>query len=105
MKRGEVWWAKLPEPMGRRPVILLSRDEVYLVRESITIAPLTTRIRNLPVEVALDKSDGLPKTCVANLDIITTVRKNRLLERICRLSENKMHDVERALKFALNIED
>ena len=105
MKPGEVWWAKLPEPLGRRPVILLSRNEVYLVRESVTIAPVTTRIRNLPVEVTLTQDDGLPKTCVANLDTITTIKKNRLVERITQLSENKMHDMEKALKFALDMEE
>lgn len=59
MQRGEVWWARLPEPVGRRPVLLLSRNAVYAVRASITVAPITTRIRNIPVEVPLDYSQAV----------------------------------------------
>ena len=59
MRRGEVWWAELAAPAGRRPVLLLSRDEAYLVRELVTIAPLTTRVRQIPSEVPLGPGDGV----------------------------------------------
>jgi hypothetical protein len=68
MKRGEVWWADLPPPTGRRPVVLLSRDEAYAVRALVTVASVTTRIRSIPAEVPLGPEDGLPRDCVANLD-------------------------------------
>ena len=45
MKRGEVWWANLPQPLGRRPVVLLSRDEAYSIRNAVTVAEVTRRIR------------------------------------------------------------
>jgi mRNA interferase MazF len=80
MRRGEVWWAELPPPAGRRPVVLLSRDEAYSVRELVTIAPVTSRIRGIPTEVRLGPEDGLPKPCVINLDTITTIPGER-----CRL--------------------
>jgi len=48
MRRGEVWWADLPLPVGRRPVVLLSRNEAYQVRDNVTVAPVTTRIRVIP---------------------------------------------------------
>ena len=101
MKRGEVWWAQLPRPLGRRPVVLLSRDEAYNVRSSVTAAEVTTTIRNIPVQVPLTKDDGLPKVCVVNLDTIITIRKDLLLERICLLNPEKIGQVKSAVKFAL----
>jgi len=62
MQRGEIWWAELEPPAGRRPVLLLSRDEAYSVRELITVAPVTTRMRRIPSEVPLGLEDGLPKS-------------------------------------------
>ena len=67
MKRGEVWWADLPAPVGRRPVLLLSRDRAYAVRSAVTVAFVTTVIRGIPVEVRLGPADGMPKDCVVNL--------------------------------------
>ena len=101
MRRGEVWWAQQPAPIGKRPVLLLSRDEAYHVRNAVTVAQITTTVRNIPVEVTLDKKDGLPQTCVANLDTITTIRKSILIKRICALRAEKMHAVDKALRFAL----
>ena len=68
MKRGEAWWAELPSPIGKRPVLLLSRNEAYVVRNAVTVAEITTTIRGIPVEVVLGPQDGLPKKCVVNLD-------------------------------------
>ena len=104
MKRGEIWWSKQPEPIGKRPVVLLSRDEAYGVRNAVTVAQITTTVRNIPVEVYLDKKDGLPKQCVANLDTVTTIRKSILTERICSLRADKVREIEKALKFALALE-
>jgi mRNA interferase MazF len=102
MKRGEVWWAELPSPIGKRPVVLLSRDEAYTVRNAVTVAELTTTIRNIPVEVQLGPEDGVPKRCVANLDTIITIRKELLKERIVLLSSEKMQDINSAIRFALD---
>ena len=86
MRRGDVWWADLPAPAGRRPVVLLSRNEAYAVRELVTIAPVTTRVRRIPSEVTLGMEDGLPKPCVANLDTVTTIPKRALTTRLTVLS-------------------
>lgn len=104
MKRGEVWWAELSPPAGRRPVLLLSRDEAYSIRELVIVAPVTTKIRHIPSEVPLALEDGLPKPCVVNLDTITTIAKVSLRERLTTLSLEKMKAVETALRFALGIE-
>ena len=104
MKRGEVWWADIPKPIGRRPVVLLSRDEAYRVRDAVTVAEVTQTIRNIPVEVPLTKEDGLMKKCVANLDMIITIRKSLLVERICLLKQEKISSVGKAIKFALALD-
>lgn len=104
MKRGEVWWAELPHPIGRRPVVLLSRDEAYTVRNAVTVAEVTATIRNIPVEVQLGQEDGLPKKCVVNLDTIVTVRKELLKERIALLSTEKIKEINSAIRFALDID-
>jgi mRNA interferase MazF len=103
MKRGEIWWAELEPPAGRRPVLLLSRDEAYSVRELVTIAPVTTRIRHIPTEVPLSLEDGLPKPCAVNLDTITTIARASLRDRLTVLSAEKQKAVEVALHFAFGM--
>ncbi|NJL28200.1 MAG: type II toxin-antitoxin system PemK/MazF family toxin [Thermoanaerobaculia bacterium] len=105
MKRCEVWWANLPQPAGRRPVVLLSRDEAYAVRALVTVAPVTTRIRRIPAEVALGPEDGLPKVCVVNLDSIVTIPKADLDEPIALLRPEKARQVETAIRFAFGMGD
>ena len=104
MKRGEIWWAELDPPAGRRPVVLLSRDEAYDVRSLVIIAPVTTRIRNIPAEVPLGTEDGVPQECVINLDTITTVPKDCLRSRLTTLSPKKLREAEAAIRFALGLE-
>lgn len=104
MKRGEVWWADLPAPIGKRPVVLLSRDEAYTVRNAVTVAEVTRTIRGIPVEVPLSAEDGLPKKCVVNLDTIMTIRKELLIERIALLRSEKIAAIQKAIKFALDLE-
>ena len=103
MRRGEVWLGELPAPVGRRPVVLLSRDSAYQVRSAVTVSPVTRIIRNIPVEVRLDAGDGLPSRCVANLDDIATIPKTLIRQRISVLSAEKMHEVEAAIRFALDL--
>lgn len=103
MRRGEVWWAKLPFPIGRCPVVLLSRNEAYAVRNAVTVAEVTTTIRDIPVEVALGKEDGLPKSCVVNLDTIVTIRKELLIERSIFLGSEKIERINQSIKFALSL--
>ena len=85
-------------------MLLLSRNEAYAVRELVTVAPVTTRIRRIPSEVPLGPEDGLPRVCVVNLDTITTIAKASLYERLTPLSSEKLKDVEVALHFALGFE-
>ena len=103
MRRGEVWWAELPQPIGRRPVLLLSRDAAYSVRTSVTVAIITRTIRNIPTEVVLEPEDGMLTKCVVNLDDIFTIPKSRLTERITTLSPGKMTAVTKAIVFAIDL--
>ena len=95
--------ARFPGLAGRRPAVLLSRNAAYAIRLSVTVAPVTTRIRGIPVEVPLGPSDGLPMESVANLDDITTMPKSRLESRITTLSDTKIQAVEQALGVALGL--
>ena len=103
MLRSEIWWAELPPPIGRRPVLLLSRDAAYGVRTSVTTALITRTIRDIPVEVVLGQEDGMPVKCVVNLDNIITIPKARLIDRITTLSTEKMTAVVKAITFALDL--
>jgi len=103
MRRGEVWWAELPPPIGRRPAVLLSRDAAYRVRTSVTVAMVTRTIRVIPVEVVLGPEDGMPTQCAVNLDNILTIPKSRLTERITTLSTEKITAVTKAIVFALDL--
>ncbi|MBW8879243.1 MAG: type II toxin-antitoxin system PemK/MazF family toxin [Acidobacteria bacterium] len=101
MRRCEASWADLPPPAGRRPVVLLSRDEAYAIRAQVTVAPVTTRRRGIHVEVDLGPEDGLPKRCVVNLDFIVTLPKSHLEQCIALLRPAKIKQIEAALRFAL----
>ena len=103
MRRGEVWWADLPLPTGKRPVLLLSRNLAYNIRASVTVAPITSTIRGIPVEVPLDIRDGMSAICVVNLDNIITIPKSYLKEQITTLSAEKMFLVNQAIIFALDL--
>ncbi len=74
------------------------------MRRLVTIAPVTTRIRGIPVEVALGPKDGMPRECVVNLDTVTTIPKDALKERLTVLSRSKMTTVDAALRFALGLQ-
>jgi mRNA interferase MazF len=104
VRRGEIWWAELEPPAGRRPVLLLSRNEAYSVRSLVVVAPVTTRIRHIASEVPLGTDDGMPQDCVANLDTITTIPKACLQSLITALSAKKLREVEVATRFALGME-
>jgi len=104
VRRGEIWWAELESPAGKRPVLLLSRNEAYTVRSLIIVAPVTTRIRGIPAEVRLGTDDGMPQDCVANLDTITTIPKDCLRSRLAVLSAKKLGEIEAAIHFALSMD-
>ena len=99
--RGEVWWCELPE-IGRRPVIVLSRDAAIPRLGRALIGPCTTTIRGLPSEVLLEPStDPIPRTSVVNLDSVESVSIATLVERLGRLSDERMGQICGALEVAV----
>lgn len=101
VKQFEIWWADLPRPAGRRPVLLLSRDDAFSYLNKFIAAEITTTVRDIPVEVPLGKSEGLPKRCAANCDNLRTIPKRALKGRISRLSPQRVNEVRRAVGYAL----
>jgi mRNA interferase MazF len=85
-------------------VVLISRDSAYSVREFVTVAPVTTRLRRLPIEVPLGPDDGLPQVSAANLDSMLTISKSSIREFIASLSDDKVRAVDAAIHFALGLE-
>ena len=103
MKRGEVWWAELPSPVGSRPVIILTRDAVLENIGGVVVALITRTVRDLPTEVLLGRRQGLPVSCVANLDNILTVPRQRLKRLMGACDASKIEELNQAIKTALDV--
>jgi mRNA interferase MazF len=101
MKRGEVRWYPFAQPDKRRPVLLLTRDSALEFLGEVTVAPLTSTIRDIPTEIVLTSDDGMPRDCAINLDHIQTVPRARLGAVVTTLGPKKMSEVRSALLFAL----
>lgn len=104
MTRGEIWWADLEQPIGRRPVVLLSRPEAYGLLTAVVAAEVTTRPRRAPTHVALGRRDGVDRPSAANLDALHTVPVGRLSLRMSVLSAKRMAEIDEALRFALSLD-
>ena len=101
MKQYELWWASLPQPAGRRPVLLLSRDAAYRYLNKFVAVEITSTIRHIAMEVPLGKAEGLSKPCVANCDNIRTVARSALVKRIGQLGPTRREEAKRALGHSL----
>ena len=101
MKQYEIWWATLPLPVGRRPVLLLSRNPAYAYLNKVLVAEITTTVRGIPQEVAVGQAEGLPSASVVNLDNLHSVAKSRLTKRAGSLRCSREIEVKRSLGDAL----
>jgi mRNA interferase MazF len=104
MRRGEIHWYTFKAPDKRRPVLVLTRDSAIGFLSALTVAPITTTIRDIPSEVVLTPEDGLRSNCVANMDNLQTVPKCQLGPVIAHLSPARMEEVDRATAFALGLD-
>ena len=103
--RGEVWWCEMPE-IGRRPVVVLSRDAVIPRHRRALIAPCTTTVRGLVSEVGLEPDeDPVPRRCVVNMDSVESVHVTVLVERLGRLADTRMRQICGALAVAVDCAD
>jgi mRNA interferase MazF len=103
MKRGEVRWYKFKSPDKKRPVVILTRNSMLEYLGEVTIAPVTSTIRDIPSEVLLSQRDGMNHDCVINCDHIQTVSKSRIGPLITTLSIEKLSAIRNAVCFALNL--
>ena len=101
MKQYEIWWAEMPEPVGTRPVLLLSRDGAYEYLHRVLAVEVTSHRRGIPQEVELGAREGLPKRCVANFDNLRAVPKQALRTLAGHLSPRRVVEAKRALGHAL----
>ncbi len=103
MKRGEIRWYKFKAPDKRRPVLILTRDSILEYLGEVTVAPVTSAIRDIPSEVPLTKSDGMPRRCAVNFDHIQTVPKAKIGSLITTLSSERLKEARRSILFALDL--
>jgi mRNA interferase MazF len=103
MKRGEVRWYKFTRPDKKRPVLVLTRNSVIEYLGEVTVAPITSTVRDIPSEVSLGRNDGMTGDCAVNCDHLQTVSKEKLGGVITTLSSSKLSDVRQAISFALGL--
>jgi mRNA interferase MazF len=103
MKRGEVRWYKFAQPDKKRPVLILSRSSVIEYLGEVTIAAITSTIRDIPSEVELSEADGMRHVCAVNCDHLQTVSKGKIGQLITSLSAEKLRAVAQAVRFALDL--
>ncbi|MDE3203313.1 MAG: type II toxin-antitoxin system PemK/MazF family toxin [Acidobacteriota bacterium] len=100
--RGEVWWCELPD-IGRRPVVVLSRNAAIPRLRRTLIGPCTTTIRGLASEVVLEPNeDPVPRRCAINLDSVESVTVAVLVQRLGRLADERMRQICAALEVAVD---
>jgi len=100
---GEVRWYKFKSPDKKRPVVILTRDSILEYLGEVTVAPVTSTIRDIPSEVFLSKQDGMPNDCAINCDHIQTVSKSKVGSLITTLSKQTLGEIRNAICFALNL--
>ena len=104
MNRGDICWYTFAPPDKRRPVLILTRNSAIQFLNSVTIAPITTIIRDIPTEVLLGQEDGMLTECAVNLDNLQTVPKSNIGGLITTLRSDQMTDVQQAISFALGFD-
>jgi mRNA interferase MazF len=104
VRRGEIYVASLPEPVGRRPVLLVTRSSAIEVRTAVTVAPITRTVRGIASELPLGRTHGLRTRSVANCDSLQTIPKDALRRRpLGRLGADELPALDRALSYALGM--
>jgi mRNA interferase MazF len=105
VNRGEIWQFEFARANKRRPVLILTRQDILGHLHSVTVAPITTTIRGIPSEVIIGPESGLKATSAINLDNLATVPKDGLRSFVGTVSPQTLHTIREALLFALGFED
>jgi mRNA-degrading endonuclease toxin of MazEF toxin-antitoxin module len=101
MTQYEIRWANLSAPIGRRPVLLLSRTPAYDYLNKVIVGEVTSTVRGIPEEISLGRAEGLSRPSVVNMDNVHVIAKSRIGERLGVLAPERERDVKRALGYAL----
>ena len=97
LKRGEIRWDTFRLPDKRRPVVILTRNDVIDRLNEVVVAPATRTIRGLATEVVLTPDDGMPVACALNFDHVSLAQRDRIGPLICSLPEVRWPEARRAL--------
>jgi mRNA interferase MazF len=100
MRRGEIRWYTFALPDKRRPVLILTRNEVIESLNEIIVVPITRTLRGLATEVVLTADDGMPVVCALNFDHVALAQRQRIGALICNLPEERWTEVRGALMIA-----
>ena len=100
MNRGDVRWYQFQRPNKKRPVVILTRESALTYLNDVTVAQVTTTVREIPTEVLIGPEDGMPRHCAINLDHLQTVPKSRLGPLIARLPEQRLNEIRDCVLFA-----
>jgi mRNA interferase MazF len=103
MRRGEVRWYKFNSPDKKRPVVILTRNSILEYLNEVTVAPITSTVRDIPSEVFLSEQDGMQTDCAINCDHIQTVSKSKIGAVVTTLSKEKLVEIHKAVSFALSL--
>jgi len=102
MRQFEIRWANMPQPIGRRPVLLLSRTSGFAYLNKVIVAEVTSTVRSIPQEMPVGKREGLARSSVINFDNVHVVAKGLLGDRLGSLASSREREVKRALGYALD---
>jgi mRNA interferase MazF len=100
VSRGEIWLYRFKSPDKRRPVVVLSRQEVIPLLHTVMVAPVTSARRGAPSEVYLGPDEGLKQESAANLDHVQTIEQSRLVTFVGTVGPAKMREICAALAIA-----
>ena len=101
MSRGEIWRYRFAAPDKKRPVVVLSRQDVIGLLHTVMVAPVTSTVHGAPSEVLVGVREGLRHESAVNLDHVQTVEQSRLEGYVGHLGVEKMREVCRALAVAV----
>lgn len=101
LKRGDIHLCRFASPDKQRPVLILTRDSAISHLSNVTVAPITSTVRDVPSETILDTDDGMRHPCAVNFHNVVTVSQERLGKRVASLSQHRMQQVCNALRFSL----
>ena len=99
--RGDIRLYQFAKPHKKRPVVVLTRNSAMVYLSTVTVAPITSTIRGVPSEVALDEEDGMKAPCAVSLHHAVTISQDRLGRRVAQLNSSRMREICAALHFSL----